>query len=124
MAIRSIELSPAARRRTSDWRWESASVPSRLTLILYSPLECCEQYSAAFWNEPPGWLPAHQLSVTAPDLSDEPPHAATANTAAASARTEMTRLDMASGSLPNAKRPEPAVRGAFVERCPSGRARA
>ena len=70
--------------------------------MVYSPLDCLEQYSAAFWNEPPGWLPAHQFSVTVPLLLllSPPPHAATTKAAATSARTEVTRLDMTSGPYP------------------------
>src|SRR4051794_40697174 len=100
MDIRSIDESSAARRRTSDWRWVSGSLPKALNLMRYRPLDCCEQRSAAFLNEPDGSLYAHQLSVTRPFWLSLPPQAATATSVAASARAEMTRLVMAIGGVP------------------------
>src|SRR3954453_694309 len=52
--MRSIDGSLAARRRTSCWRWVSASLPSRLTLMCHLPPDCFEHWAAALPNEPLG----------------------------------------------------------------------
>ena len=66
MPMMSMELSLAARRRTSSWRWPSASVGSVFSAILYLPPEACEQTCAACANDPDGSGKMYQLSVGGP----------------------------------------------------------
>ena len=54
MPMMSIELSLAARRRTSCWRWASAWVGSVLIWIEYLPCAAAVQTLAACANEPEG----------------------------------------------------------------------
>ncbi len=54
MPTMSIELSLAASRRTSCWRWESAWVGSVLIAIEYLPPDACVQTFAACANDPDG----------------------------------------------------------------------
>src|ERR1700759_3028802 len=66
MPTMSMELSFAARRRTSSWRWPSASVGRVFSAILYLPPEACEQTCAACANEPDGSGKMYHWSVGGP----------------------------------------------------------
>src|SRR6201995_4267686 len=83
MPTMSMELSLAARRRTSAWRWPSASVGRVFSAILYLPPEACEQTWAACANDPDGSGKMYQLSVGGPL---DPPHPAMTPAAKAAAR--------------------------------------
>src|SRR6185437_411090 len=73
MPMMSMELSLAARRRTSCWRCPSASVGSVFSSILYLPPEACEQTCAACANDPDGSGKMYHCSVGGPL---DPPHPA------------------------------------------------
>src|SRR5919106_1611869 len=82
----SSELSLAALRRTSCWRWSSAAVGSVWIAMLYSPPEAAEQSLAAAVKLPEYSGKMYQFSVGVPPVlcALAPPQAASIVAAAAS----------------------------------------
>src|ERR1700744_4421145 len=94
----SMELSFAAKRRTSSCRWPSASVGRVFSAILYFPPEACEQPGAAGANDPDGSGKMYQLRVGGPL---DPPHPAMSPATNAAATPVSPPLPSALTAPPN-----------------------